>query len=149
MQILKTTSLSILVLLIGVFAKAQDLKFNTLFLVVGEIAATNVYESTATVGFAGAPSKQLERFKQLIALANEQQLLDLAANHKHGVVRLYALKALVHKKVVLPVALLSQFKNDAEKVIQLNGCIGTETTVRALALLYTTRALVVPAEVEQ
>ena len=149
MQIVKTTSISLIVMLMGVFGKAQDLKFNTLYFVVNEIAFTNTYDVSNTVGFTGARSKQIERFNQLIALASDQQLLDLAANHKNAVVRIYSFKALIHKKVIIPIELLQQFKNDAEKVTQLNGCLGTENTVKSITQLVMLKDFVSPAEIKQ
>jgi hypothetical protein len=149
MQIQKTILYSLLLLLTGVSAKAQDLKFNTLFFVVDEMASTNTYDVSKTVGYTGAISKQFERFKQLIALASDQQLLNLAANHKNAVVRIYSLKALLHKKVTIPIELLQQFKNDDEKVIELNGCQGTESTVKSIAQFVMLKYFITPAEIKQ
>jgi hypothetical protein len=101
--------------------------------VIQEIARQDVYEVSRTVGFAGALSKQYQRFQQLSSLATEQQLTELAVRHKNAVVRLYAFQALKKRKVDIPDGLSEQFMNDRSVVMTLNGCVGDKVTVSELA----------------
>lgn len=72
-------------------------------------------------------------FEQLLSLSTEQQLNDLAAHHKNGVVRLYAFQALKRKKSNISEALVQQFQNDNTKIKTLNGCQGDEKTINFLS----------------
>ena len=101
--------------------------------VVQEIAISNIYEVSYTVGFAGSVSEQYLRFNKLLSLATEQQLTDMAAQNKNAVVRLYALQALRQKHVKIPDNLLKQFQNDQTIVRLLNGCNGHKMTVSEAA----------------
>jgi hypothetical protein len=106
---------------------------NPLQTIVKEMAGSDVYEVSCTVGFTGAISKQYQRFKQLLSLASIQQLTELALQHKAAVVRLYALQALKQKRADISHNLVKQFQNDQAVVITLNGCNANEETVSELA----------------
>lgn len=149
MNKLKLLLLSFLLLTIVTIAIGQEVRFNVLHTVVDEIASANVYETSYTVGYAGSLSNQYARYKQLLSLANDQQLIDLATNHKNAVVRLYSLKALRHKKTLIPLNLLQKFQNDIEKVIQISGCLGGEVTVNSLLFINIIREHTLAAEIEQ
>lgn len=101
--------------------------------VVTAIANSNVYEVSYTVGFAGTVSKQYLRFKQLLSIATDQQLRDLATQNKNAVVRLYALQALKQKHANIADCLLKQFQHDKTIIITLDGCNGDKRTVSELA----------------
>ncbi len=96
-----------------------------------EIARRNTYES-AIVGFAATPSMQNERLNKIIKIATDKQLYSLS-KHENAVVRLYALKAILLRKINITDELRHQFYNDKSKVITLNGCIGDYSTVEIIS----------------
>jgi hypothetical protein len=110
----------------------QQHKADSLTALVNEMARSNVYETSYTVGYAGTVSKQYERFQQLVAFATEQQLLSLAQKHQNAVVRLYSLQALKRRKVAISPQLNRQFINDKTIVKMLNGCVGDEKPLNVL-----------------
>ena len=114
------------------FCQAQNVQFNSVGLVVFEMAQHNIYESN-TIGFASLKSKQYGRFQQLISMATPEQLFDLAANHHNAVVRLYSFQALKHKKINIPDALAEQFKNDKTMINLLRGCVSEIKSVSNIA----------------
>ena len=114
------------------FLQAQKLNITALPMVVNGMAAHNVYESE-TVGIANAVSKQFQRYLQLIAIATEEQLLDLATNHTNAVVRLYAFQALRERKINIPKGLQQKFKDDETRVNVLEGCIANQFALNKLA----------------
>lgn len=113
------------------FAQKQLTK--SLNAVVKAIANSDVYEVSYTVGFAGSVSQQYLRFNQLLSMATEQQLTDLAAQNKNAVVRLYALQALRQKNAKVPDSLLEKFQQDRTIVLTLSGCNGDKKMVSELA----------------
>ena len=128
-----------IVLLLTLFSATSTFCFgqketnDSLNTVVTAIAVHDVYEASYTVGFAGTVSKQYLLFKQLLSLATDQQLADLAAQNQNAVVRLYAFQALKQKKANIPNSLLEQFQHDNTIVTSLNGCDGHKMKVKALA----------------
>lgn len=96
-----------------------------------DIAKQNTYES-AIVGFAATPSTQNERLDKLIKIASVNQLYELC-KHENAVVRLYALKAILFRKLIVTDELRHQFYNDNSKVITLQGCIGNYSTVEIIS----------------
>jgi len=113
------------------FCLGQDTASPSLALLLMEMAAHDRYES-GRIGFAATKSKQYERFEQLAAVATPEQLLDLAANHKSGVVRLYALQAMQKQKIHIPESLQAQFKNDTTRVKIFIGCVMNTKPISAL-----------------
>ena len=133
MHSLKRISLSIILLYASVsFCQAQNIQFNSVGLVVFEMAQHNIYESS-TIGYASLKSKQYGRFRQLITMATPEQLFDLAANHHNAVVRLYSFQALKHKKINIPVALAEQFKNDNTMINIYRGCVSEVKSISNIA----------------
>ncbi len=114
------------------FCFGQKQKNDSLKAVVTTMSNSDVYEVSYTVGYAGTVSKQYLRFKQLLSLATEQQLTDLASSNENAVVRLYALQALRLKHANISDSLLEQFQHDATIVKTLNGCNGDKKTVSEL-----------------
>ena len=136
MQVMKNLVLSLsLVCAFSLFSQAQDLQLRPpLAMVLLEMAAHDRFESS-TVGFAALKSKQYQRFEQLTAIATQEQLLDLAANHTNGVVRLYAFQALQQQKASIPESLLTQFKNDATKIKVFIGCVMDSKPINTIVQL--------------
>ena len=128
----KTVILMALFFVTSLFCFGQKQTNDSLKAVVTAIANSNVYEVSYTVGFAGTVSKQYLRFKQLLSLATEQQLTDLASLNENAVVRLYALQALRQKHANISGSLLEQFQHDRTIVTTLNGCNGDKKTVSEL-----------------
>lgn len=99
--------------------------------IAADIAKHNIYES-ATVGFAATPSTQNMRLNQLIRIANDNQLISLT-KHKNAVVRLYALRAIIARKLILSTELKDQFNNDSSIVATLQGCLGNKSSVAIIS----------------
>ena len=99
--------------------------------IAAAIAKHNVYES-AIVGFAATPSTQSERLSKLIKIATDKDLYALT-KHRNAVVRLYALRAIVSKRLAVSADLRNQFFNDKSKVVTLQGCIGDNSSVDAVS----------------
>jgi len=121
-----------LFIMTGIFSFGQRQSNDSLTTVIKAIANSNIYEVSYTVGYAGSISKQYQRFEQLLSLATEEQLLDLAAHNKNAVVRLYAFQALKRKKIKIPDNLIRQFQHDNTIVQMLKGCVGDKKSVNAL-----------------
>lgn len=98
--------------------------------IVTDIAKHNIYES-ATIGFAATPSTQHMRLNQLLMLAADNQLIGLT-KHNNAVVRLYALHAIIKRKLPVSSELRDQFYKDFSLVVTLQGCIGNKTTVSVI-----------------
>ena len=116
----------------AVATSAQELPKDSLTALISDMACSNVYEASYTVGFTGEVSKQIQRFERLTTLATEQQLLTLAETHRNAVVRLYAFQALKKGRKVIPGPLLQQFRNDRTVVRELKGCVAKEKPVNLL-----------------
>ncbi len=99
--------------------------------IAADIAKHNIYES-ATVGFAATPSTQNMRLNQLIMIANDNQLFSLT-KHNNAVVRLYALRAIIARKLILSTELKDQFNNDRSIVATLQGCMGNKSSVAVIS----------------
>jgi hypothetical protein len=113
-------------------AFCQQSEQDSVHAIIKEMAAYNQYEVTYSVGFAGAFSKQYQRFEKLISIASPSQLIEIAGNHKNAVVRLYAYQALKFKKAAIPETLIRQFDRDKTHVQTFTGCIAEERTVNSL-----------------
>lgn len=133
MQTIRYYFLSILFSVFLLSVHAQKQADDLLKPVIQEMAGHNLYETSRTVGFAGTVSKQYQRFQQLLTLGTEQQLTELAAQHKNAVVRLYAFQALKKKKAYLSDGLINRFINDGSMVATMNGCIADKEPVSELA----------------
>lgn len=101
--------------------------------IVREIAKSNVYEISASVGYSGTPSKQNIRYLELVKSASIDQLTQLATKNKNAVVRLYAFKALVNKLKDVPQQIIDQFRNDKTVIIVLKGDIPNKTQLNIIA----------------
>ena len=99
--------------------------------IVNEIATTNRYDESYTIGIGGIISTQYQLFQQLAQLATPQQLVDLI-NHKNAVVRLYAYQALRRKKVKISEGIMTDFANDRTLITVLRGCIMEQQPVSTL-----------------
>ena len=99
--------------------------------IVNEIASTNRYDESFTIGIGGILSTQYQLFQQLAQKATSQQLVDLAT-HKNAVVRLYAFQALRGKEVNIPEKILNQFANDKTIVTVMRGCIMEQLSMNML-----------------
>jgi hypothetical protein len=132
MQVYKKVAI-VLFLLACNAVLAQSPKQDSVAILVKGLAAANVYEQSLSVGYAGAASTQYWRFSRLLSIASNEQLIHLAADHKNAVVRLYCYGALKQRGSVISSSLLQQFSSDNTIVKTLNGCIGGERSVRALA----------------
>lgn len=134
MQTLKKVAFFVMLLLVtGTLSFGQKPNSDSLATIVKAIAKSNIYEVSYTVGYAGTISKQYQRFEQLLSLATQEQLMDIAVNNKNAVVRLYALQALKRKKINIPDSLIQQFQNDHTIVEMLKGCFGDKKRVNLLA----------------
>ena len=109
----------------------QEDKQPPLALILMEMAAHDRYES-GSIGFTALKSKQNERFEQLISVTTADQLLDLAANHTNGVVRLYSYQALLRRKEAILEKPTRQFRNDTTKIRVFIGCIMDIKPISAL-----------------
>ena len=114
-----------------VTGNAQGITLQSVDLIVLQMADHNLYESEYT-GLSRLKSKQYQRYEQLINISTDEQLLNLAVNHTHAVVRLYAFKALKNRKISLPEKVMEQFKNDESTVTSFIGCIRSKTTIGQL-----------------
>jgi hypothetical protein len=101
--------------------------------IVREIAKSNVYEISTTVGYSGTPSQQAIRYQQLLKSATIAQLTELATTHKNAIVRLYAFCALVNKSRDVPQTVINQFRNDKTIIAVLNGDIAENTPMNIMA----------------
>lgn len=99
--------------------------------IAAAIAKHNVYES-AIVGFAGTPSTQNERLGKLIKVATDKELYALT-KHENAVVRLYALNAILFRKLSVSPELKDQFLADNSKVVTLTGCIANNSSVAVIS----------------
>ena len=99
--------------------------------IVNEIATTNRYDESYTIGIGGIISTQYQLFQQLAQLATPQQLVDLI-NHKNAVVRLYAYQALRRKKVKISEGIMTDFANDRTLITVMRGCIMEQQPVSTL-----------------
>ncbi len=97
------------------------------------MAENDTYEIGKTLGYTGAPAKQRQRFLQLIQLASDEELINLAASHRNAVVRVYAYQALRQRKIAISQALIDQFHQDHTQVKIVQGCILKEESVSAIA----------------
>ena len=111
---------------------AQNENTNTLSDAIKEIALSNVYETTCTVGFAGRTSSQYQRFNLLTSLATTPELLNLASQHNNPVVRLYSFQALKKRNIDIPASLYDKFISDQDEVISLQGCLAENSRVNLL-----------------
>ncbi len=111
------------------FSKPESIYSNndSVKIIADQIANHNIYES-ATIGFAATASTQYKRFNKLLQIATNEELF-LLVQHENGVVRLYALRAIIIKKLKIPFAIREHFLNDKTKVTTLTGCIGNNSTV--------------------
>lgn len=128
----KSVFLFTLCIMTGIFSFGQSQNSDSLKNVVNAMAHSNIYEVSYNVGYTGIISQQFLRFKQLLSLATDEQLLDIAANNKNAVVRLYAYQALKQKKIEIPTTLIQQFKDDKTIVKMLNGCILDKKSLNTL-----------------
>jgi hypothetical protein len=101
--------------------------------IVREMARSNVYEISTTIGYSGAPSKLGARYKELLKYASTDQLTELATKNKNAVVRLYAFNALVNKEREVPQAIIDQFRNDKTIITVLNGDTSNKSPVNVIA----------------
>ena len=99
--------------------------------IVNEIATTNRYDESYTIGIGGIISTQYQLFQQLAQLATPQQLVDLI-NHTNAVVRLYAYQALRRKEVNIHDRILNQFAKDKTLIMAMQGCIMYQQPVSTL-----------------
>ena len=109
----------------------QTAMYDQVTKIVKELATTNRYDESFTIGIGGIISPQYQLFEQLVSLATPQQLLDLTT-HKNAVVRLYAFQALKRKQVVIPDKYLKQFDNDQTLITVMRGCILEQQPVNML-----------------
>ena len=109
----------------------QAAKHDEVTKIVNEIATTNRYDESYTIGIGGIISTQYQLFQQLAQLATPQQLVDLI-NHKNAVVRLYAYQALRRKKVKISEGIMTDFANDRTLITVLRGCIMEQQPVSML-----------------
>lgn len=101
--------------------------------IIAEMSATNVFEATATVGYAGVPSPQLARYNTLLKKCTPYQLLQIANTDTNAVVRLYAFKALNARMDSIPAEIAMQFKNDSTIILYQTGDIVKEQMVKSVA----------------
>lgn len=99
--------------------------------IAAAIAKHNVYES-AIIGFAATPSTQNERLAKLIKIASDKELFALTKN-ENAVVRLYALRAIVSRKLSVSLELKNQFYADNAKVVTVQGCIADNSSVAIIS----------------
>ncbi len=134
MQAYRKVALAIAFLIFGwTFGFSQDLKSDSAVLIIKEMAESDIYEVSYSIGYFGSLSLQYQRFEKLLSLASQQQLIDFATNANNPVARLYCYQALRKKKVDIPVSLKQQFSKDITKVKTLKGCTGEEKSVSSLA----------------
>lgn len=129
--------LLILLLFISGLATAQQRVSKDVQKIVNTIAARNVYESER-VGFAGSPSGQYKKMKELKKKATVSELIFLARSHKNGVVKIYAWQALqsnphvTNKDKKTIEGLHNQLMHDTTRVSTLMGCVGGKASVATL-----------------
>lgn len=129
--IIRTFFIAILSIAFAATSYGQD-ENSTVKNVVQQIAAHNCYESSH-IGVVGAKSKQYTRFEQLVSIASEPELTELATLDTNAVVRLYALQALHYKRITVAKDLQKRFAEDQTKVRTHSGCIGNTLSVQSLA----------------
>lgn len=132
-QFKKSFFLISLFIITGIFSFGQRHRNDSLQNIVKEIAKSNIYEESYTIGYAGTISKQFQRFDELLTIATKEQLMELAAYNKNAVVRLYAYQALKRNKIKIPDTLIHKFRQDNSIVQILQGCIGDKKSVKELA----------------
>lgn len=105
--------------------------------IVKEIAKSNVYVYADGVAESGKFPDQESRYREMIKLADADDLIGLAKD-RNAVVRLYAYKAIVRQFSKIPPDLFEQFSNDKTIVTTLRGKVEEKTTVNKIAasLLY-------------
>lgn len=113
-------------------ASAQQIPSDSLQVLLAEMAKSNVYETSAFVGFAGSVSLQNQRYERMKEIASQEELQEIASQNNNAVVRLYAFKALVERKLTVPEKLLEKFHQDRSIVKTLHGCLANKTEVRNL-----------------
>lgn len=111
---------------------AQETPDTVLLSVIDQLAKSDLFEVSNTVGYTGEASPQNDRLADLVKRASEKDLLTLAADHGSAVVRLYALKGLLLMKVQLPDELAENMLNDTTQVVVLEGCEGRQKTVASV-----------------
>lgn len=107
--------------------------------IVKEIAASNKYES-AYVGFAGSPSEQYSRMKQLSKLADDKELLQLI-RHTNAAVRIYSYLALQMKYPEKAKTVYKKITSDSSTVFTLIGCVGGSNTVGSIIRQFKTNTI--------
>ena len=101
--------------------------------IVREMAKSNVYEISSTVGYSSTPSQQAIRYQELLKSASIAELTELATTNKNAIVRLYAFCALVNKSKDVPQTIIDQFRNDKTIIVVLNGDIAANTPLNSMA----------------
>ena len=104
---------------------------DSLDIIVSSIAHAEVFEESATIGFAGRPSQQAIRLTHLIQLASTSELSALTKN-KSAIVRLYSFIALLAKNVPIPADMRTRMLNDKAVIVSINGCNAKEKTVSSI-----------------
>ena len=95
--------------------------------IVNEIAKKNTLDAAA-VGIAGGRSEQFKNFMLLSKKATKEEIIGLT-NHPNGVVRAYAMWAIVEDTTINPIPILSKHLHDYEEINYLVGCVGRKETV--------------------
>lgn len=93
-----------------------------------EIAKVNIYEYPEDKN-----AQQNLLYEELLNTASDNELIDLATNHKNAVVRLYAYRAIAKKFKNIPTDLFNQFDSDITTVNTMRGTIAGTTTVNVIA----------------
>lgn len=95
--------------------------------IISQLEGVDRVES-ATLGVAGTPSSQWERYERLEEIATVDQLIRLT-DYDNATVRCYAFQALAAKNAVRVFEVLLRHVDDSESVSVQRGCIGmTELT---------------------
>jgi hypothetical protein len=94
---------------------------------VNEIAKKNTLDA-ASVGIVGGRSEQFKNFMILSKKATKEEIIGLT-NHPNGVVRAYAMWAIVADTTINPIPILSKHLHDYEKIKYREDCEGWKETV--------------------
>ena len=131
-------TLTLLILLIGQSITGQSIS-KKIQKIVDEIAAANVYESSA-IHFSDTKTTQWNRFEKLKNKATDQELIALT-DHEHPVVRGYSFQALASRSHPETFAVLQKHLKDYESLSISYGYNTQNQTVGlfCISLLYSNR----------
>lgn len=125
---MKRISILLFWIFAAVMVKAQE---KDLSMIAFRMAQANRFESKH-IGFAGSLSPQYQLFEQLKLNGDSTGLSNLVYSHPNNVVKLYAAKAFIQKKYILPATMEKYMLGIKEYVSTMNGCVIMKQPVATL-----------------